>query len=97
MNEFNRHVVVCKNERQAKLLFERLLSYWRSNTHTPGRIRVNHELHVVFDPIDCVICISERKLFDFTCSKTPFKARIVNGGYVDRWLDKYEKQKKNAT
>lgn len=97
-----RYIVICKNERQAKLLFEQLVSYWKCGCHSSRGLRggfyVNHENKLIRGPLTSVTVISERCLFDFTGDKAPVKCRLVNGSRASRWLDRHfeiEKEKKD--
>lgn len=83
------HMVVCKNERQAKDLFERTRVYWESLCSSRSRthLRVYPKILAIYDPIDAVVFIPERRMFDATSGHSHIRALLYNGGYVDRWLD----------
>lgn len=101
MYNYTRYIVVCKNERQAKLLFEQIASYWKDACRITrglrGKLSIDREKKLIYDPLASVTVIPERKLFDFTIEHTSVNCRLVNGTYASRWLDKKfeieEKQK----
>lgn len=96
-----KYVVVCKNERQAKLLFEDIVTYWnvhcRPHRGWRGKLDFNYKKKIIMDPLTTVIVISERKLYDFTRDSIYLQGRLINGLNASHWLDaKFkEKEKQN--
>ena len=94
---FERYVVICQNERQAKLVFEQIASYWDSTYRKKDKpkLRINRKSRAISSPFACVAVMSERKMFDFSQDMAPFRCRLINGLWVSRWLDIKEKEKEN--
>ena len=91
--EMRRYIVVCKNERQAKLIFERLYAYWKSRG-AQGRhylLASTNEL-MVRDPLCSVRVVTERKMCELSDLLHGYRVCLYSGRHVDRWLDRKEKR-----
>lgn len=92
MYNYFRYFVVCKNERQVKLIFEQIVSYWKDACRITrglrGKLIVDREKKLIYDPLTSVTVISERNLFDFTDAHPHVKCCLVNGSQAFRWLEK---------
>ena len=105
MYNYTKYVVVCENERQAKLLFEDILTYWsidsRPRRGLRGQLRINRKMKVISDPMTAVMVVSERKMCDLASEFPHLKCRLINGTSASRWLDakrkeRIEKEKENG-
>ena len=92
-----KYIVVCKNEQQAKLLFEDIVTYW--NVHCQprrgwrGKLNFNYKKRIIMDPLTTVVVISERKLYDFTRDSIYLQGRLINGLHASHWLDEKRKER----
>ena len=88
------YIVVCKNEKQAKHLYERMYAYWKSQCSIrsqsyicPG---VYDGIHTIRDPLDAVLFVPERKMCYLSSLHNGVRIRLFNGEFVDHWLDRKE-------
>ena len=92
-----RYVIVCKNEKQAKLLFEQLVTYWdvhcRPSRGLRGQFRVNYKTMIAMDPLTTVRVVPERKMYEATQGAIYFQCRLINGSHASHWLDAKFKEK----
>jgi hypothetical protein len=104
MLNHTRYLVVCQNERQAKIIFNRIAVYWKDECHNSrgvrGRLYADYKTNVVCDSLTTVVVISERKVFEFARGRSYSSYHLVDGLRVGRSLDRRyeelkEKEKQN--
>ena len=97
MYNHTRYIIVCKNERQAKLLFEDIVTYWnvhcRPHRGWRGKLNFNYKNKIIMDPLTTVRVVPERKLYEVTQGSIYLQCRLINGLHASSWLDEKRKER----
>ena len=84
----NRHIVVCKNKKQAKDLYNRLIELYRVKKL---KIRLTkdvlHDVLQIDTPFETFRFVPERSLHDMVGKRKSVECRLVSAKVFDEWLD----------